>query len=256
MQQFINFPIFEEYVRPHPAARPQVGLFGLLFFGTGLALILTQVFAESYGARIAGIAFVGTLAALYIFMLIARSTVFATEIDYDLSIFYPRDLRLSVDCGRENFQTNLASAKRPIMTVSADPDQVLEIRKAALDYEERHIRPSNAPPILMDSDVRAVKFGHVGEPDRDIILSPIRNNGRTIVFFIPHVLLTTDDELSLFLAGEQTLVQSGGTRNVQNAEVVRVFTLLVDRQAPTERGVHRPVIQASINLTGVRDACG
>ncbi|UWQ35367.1 hypothetical protein K3555_22850 (plasmid) [Leisingera sp. M527] len=250
MQQFIDLPVFEEFVRPNPGARSQLGLFGLLFFGTGLSLILTQVYAEHYGAKIAGIAFVGTLAALYIFMLIARATVFDVEVDYDLSKFYPRDLRLEIACGKERFDNGLQTARRPIMIIGADPEPLDRIRQAAMEYQDR---PSGKP-ILMPSDVRASKFSHVGDPGEDIALMPIRNPALRTVFFVPQVVFSENDEITLFLAVDSNFVQSGGTREIDAERSIRVFTLEVDKKEPEDNSDH-PTIHASINLSGVQDAC-
>ena len=52
-----------------------IGLFGLLIFGIGFSLLLTQFFRERYSAKIAGITAGGTLAAIYIIVIIIKSAM-------------------------------------------------------------------------------------------------------------------------------------------------------------------------------------
>lgn len=251
-QQFLNFPALNDLVQPNPQARSGVGLFGLLIFGTGLSLMLTQVFAERYGARIVGIAFAGTLAALYLFMLIARSTVF----DFETTEHYPRDLELSVKCGQENFNTSLAQARQPLVTISGQPDRLADIREAVVKYQDENIVAFDRPPILLEDTVRLDRFKQVGNPDRDLMLLPVADEGSFIGFVIPHVVFTDRDRITLHVADDAKIVQAGSSRATEALTTTRVITLEVDGTPDERNGAsRRPIIQAELNLLGVIDAC-
>ncbi|MBN9675070.1 hypothetical protein [Salipiger bermudensis] len=250
-QQFINFPVFNTLFFPDPNSRSQVGLFGLLFFGTGFSLMLTQVFAERYGAKIAGIAFAGTLAALYIFMLISRSTVF----DFDVSLYYPRDLELGINCGRENFSASNSHVQKPVLTISANPEKVSQIKSAVLKYQEKYITSLNQPPILLDEADRINRFRQVGEPKRDLMLVPVMDEGNFVRFMVPHVVLAEQDRLTFYVADDAGTTATGISAGSEKLSVTRVMVLQIDKSDPYDESNH-PVISAVINLEGVADACG
>lgn len=252
-QQFLNTPFLDTIIVPVPSARNQVGLFGLLFFGTGLALMLTQVFAERYGAKIAGIAFVGTLAALYLFMLIARSTVFDFEVD--VSEFYPRDLELSVKCDQQSFHVGLEQARKPIVTIAGVPERVSSIRSAIKAYQETHLVPNDQPAILLSDADRLNRFRHVGNPDRDIILEPVVDEGNLVVFMIPHVVFAARDRITFHMADDDKSTTTGSNQPTQKPSSTKVLTLTVDGKSDATQEKGRPLIQAELNLQAVADVC-
>ncbi|WP_419739469.1 hypothetical protein [Ruegeria sp.] len=70
--QFFEFEFLGEIMRIRNDAGDQVAMFGMLIFGVGFALLLTQFFAESYSVTWKGVTFAGTLAAILIFIWIVR----------------------------------------------------------------------------------------------------------------------------------------------------------------------------------------
>lgn len=250
LQQPLDLIFLKEIFIVRKSELQKVGLYGIFVFGVGLALLLTQFFAERYTATIAGIAFVGTLAALYIFMLIARYTVF--EVKVETGELEPHDLELAILCPEPTNQTQGAVNRVPIVAFTGAADKIAGLKSTMVDYYERaavNLDPTFSN-ILVSQTEHSQRFAHISSA---LLVLPTHHEAGQIEFILPSVIPVQTD-LNLYYSDDQGS-RALGSENVQEAfQAQKIMKLNVDRSSDGQSD--RPRIRAEISFAGVRDVCG
>lgn len=252
VNEFANLHFLEGFFTPRENEENRVALFGLLVFGVGLSLLLTQFFAERYSAIIAGIAFVGTLAALLIFMLIARLTIFDLPlVDTSRHLeLKPRDLVLSITCPaheRIRADQNRGNRTNLVLISGGDNSQNDQIREG---FERRQL------DTLVTADERIAYFSHVYSDLENPILVRSQQRARDVRFVLPELIRPrVETEIIVVSATFNDVVvgaQSLATIDEPIAEtLVRVE---LEREEPSSDRAGR--ILARVDFQAFESVCG
>ncbi len=242
MSQALNLKFLEGVVEVQPGAEANfLGLFGLFIFGVGLAMLLTQVFAEKYSAKLSGLTFAGTLAALLLFMLIARYTVF--DIDpsqIETPTEQKRALSLQIQCPPTSGEST--AARRAFIMIVPGIGAEAEVREAFASSPE-HER------LIVDPSLP--EFDGLDIPRGALLLAPEFGNDPTFAFDLPAVIHSRlRSQMTVFSVALTGSAASSELSSAQRMAEREIATIMFRPQFPS------PKIEASIDFSRVREVCG
>ncbi|MEP3294915.1 MAG: hypothetical protein ABJO27_00260 [Pseudoruegeria sp.] len=244
---FFEFPVLEEFLKVTDQNTDKVAMFGMLIFGVGFALLLTQFFAEAYSVAWKGVTFAGTLAAILIFIWIARLVILESDqttqiqelndkivnLTQDLTVSRernrsfttsfrsPRDLSLNINCPRGQRANNIEVGQRiQLLAISSgnsprERNRISEIleRSSELESDVDIDRRS-----LLTSEVMQATFHQVR--DADLLFRP-KLSGGGISFFVPGLLSypSPDVEIRLINADPADSVSNPSYSDMLSIEI-------------------------------------
>ena len=284
--QFFNWQFITQIVAKNTPGS-SLALFGLLIFGVGLTVILTQVFMEVYSTSIKGVTFGGVLAALLIFMWIANSQIFDpahkaelenlakqrddlatakdtfeqknneqanTIAELFLAKNAPRDLSLDIECPQNAKQnSSLSGGRESILSVSgrAASSRMSQVRQTLIQMEKDGYPDPAFKGRLIDTSERLKRFPYLEEQGfidkTDVLLRASRSAG-VLRFYIPSLLTGEGLKLTLWNASDMEISQEiDGQAN---------SFLFIEITDGSMGSTVRPTINATLRLEEVNSACG
>lgn len=211
-------------------------LFGMLIFGVGLALLLTQIFAEQYSASIAGFTFAGTLAAVFILMMIVQKFLFS-----DSAGETARDLRLVIQCPPVLNGTSAPKKHTPLVVIKG----LHENTKKQL--EEAFTRRGSGK--MLDSQTLSTRFKQV---KGDIVVLPFVEE--EFEFFLPEVIRPDKSIKFEVISAEDKGASADTTTQLVELEKFTLINVDITRgKSGDERS--NAQITAEINFEDITKVC-
>lgn len=212
-------------------------MFGMMIFGVGLSLFLTQIFVEKYRAKIAGLAFAGTLAALAIFMTLVQTFFFE-----DNQTTIDRDLKLVVECPHPSDGPYATLKNSPLVAFRGMHDDSIKELTAALQRR--------GSDTMLDKTARDTRFKQV---KGKLLVEPIEEG--EFVFFLPEAI-RENKSLKFDILRAQD--EGGQPDNPSLASNLIQHTLIkvdIERGNSEDDKAH-PQITAEISFKDLATACG
>lgn len=291
--QFFDFPFLDKIIRIADDARgdaaigSQVAMFGMLIFGIGFALLLTQFFAESYSVKWKGITFTGTLAAILIFMWIVQSVLVEPYLDDQklriiddqrnqikelkstkttlsedladarnqvstLRVNYqrPKDLSLNINCERSAQSQSLDAGRRvQLLAISSRPSPSGRARIAEIVKLVREIEEDlpDREKTFVSDELRETRFQQV--EDADILFVP-KTQGGEISYFVPGLLSVLGQDVQIRLINADPADGSVPILNPAYSDLLRLSI-----KNPGDLSIERQVVVAELQFAALAELC-
>jgi len=278
--QFFEFEFLAPYIKADPQAKSQIAMFGMLIFGVGFALLLTQFFAEQYSVAWKGVTFAGTLAAILIFIWIVRLVLLDpiikeqqeqigslqnknVELVANLAttqervktlrsnFLIPKDLHLTINCERSQGSQSLETGHRvQLLAISSrgNPSgrqRISEIVDAVKKLEES--MPEEDRRLVSD-EVRKSRFQQV-EKEVDILFMP-KAQGGDVSYFVPSLLSVKGQDIQIRLINADPADGSVAITNPAYSDLLKLHI-----RNPDDLSAERQEVFAELRFSALAEFC-
>ena len=277
--QYFEFDFLVKVMRIRDDAGDQVAMFGMLIFGVGFALLLTQFFAEKYSVTWKGATFAGTLAAILIFIWIVRLVLLNPIIDEQkvqidrlqntntslseqlavarervstLRANYqrPKDLSLSINCERSDQSQKAGVGHRvQLLAISSRPTprgraRISEIVSLVNELESEL---PESQRTLISNELRETRFQQIDDAD---ILFAAKDQGGEISYFVPGLLSVVSQDVQVRLINADPADGSIPITNPTYSDLLRLHI-----RNPTDLSHDRQEVAAELSFAALAELC-
>ncbi|WP_281859105.1 hypothetical protein [Litoreibacter halocynthiae] len=277
--QYFEFDFLVEIMRIREDAGDQVAMFGMLIFGVGFALLLTQFFAESYSVTWKGVTFAGTLAAILIFIWIVRLVLLNPIVDEQkvqierlqnsntslseqlavarerattLRANYqrPKDLNLVINCERsDRSQTAGVGHRVQLLAISSRPTPTGRARISEIVslVNELESELPESQRTLISNELRETRFQQIDDAD---ILFAAKDQGGEISYFVPGLLSVVGQDVQVRLINADLADGSIPITNPTYSDLLRLHI-----RNPTDLSHDRQEVAAELSFAALSELC-